>query len=170
MTRSLSHALVPSAETIYELGSRSQHLESLALNDSETRIVAAVDGDKDVVTIARDLQLTVFEASRALYCLAAVGVVVLTIDVGTLPWVSLALAGTFAVYGLIRKTSPVGSLDGLTLEMAVMAPFALVAVLVRGVMGAGTVGLSDPGLDLLLLITPHWEQRIFNQNIDSLPV
>ncbi|MFC2029502.1 DUF4388 domain-containing protein [Chloroflexota bacterium] len=67
--------MVPSADTIYELGSRSQHLQRLALNDSESRIVTAVDGDKDVATIARDLQLTVFEASRAFYCLAAVGVV-----------------------------------------------------------------------------------------------
>jgi len=34
-----------------------------------------VDGVKDVATIARELELTVFEASRAFYCLAAVGVV-----------------------------------------------------------------------------------------------
>ncbi len=85
--------------------------------------------------------------------IAALGVVVLTIDVGTLPWVSLALAGTFGVYGLVRKTSPVGSLDGLSLEMAAMAPFALVALAVRGAAGEGIVGLSDPGLDLLLLGT-----------------
>ena len=37
--------------------------------------MAAVDGVKDVATIARELGLTVFEASRAFYCLAAVGVV-----------------------------------------------------------------------------------------------
>ena len=34
-----------------------------------------MDGVKDVATIARELELTVFEASRAFYCLAAVGVV-----------------------------------------------------------------------------------------------
>lgn len=83
--------------------------------------------------------------------LATIGVAVLAIDLGTLPWVSLALAGTFGFYGLIRKTSTVGSLDGLTLEMAVMAPFALTAVLVRGALGEGVVGLHQPGLDLLLL-------------------
>ncbi len=61
------------------------------------------------------------------------------------------LAGTFAIYGLIRKTSPVGSLDGLSLEVGFMAPFALVVLAVRGFAGAGTVGLSDPRRDLLLL-------------------
>lgn len=89
----------------------------------------------------------------AAVALAALGVAVLTVDLGTLPWVSLALAGTFGVYGLVRKTSAVGSLDGLSLEMAAMAPFALVALGVRGATGDGVVGLSDPGLDLLLLGT-----------------
>ncbi len=85
--------------------------------------------------------------------LAAIGVAALAIDLGSLPWVSLALAATFGAYGLIRKTSLVGSLDGLTLEMAVMAPFALAAVLARGVIGQGIVGLDRPGTDLLLLGT-----------------
>jgi hypothetical protein len=36
--------------------------------------VVAVDGVKDVATIARELVLTLFETSRALYCLTAIGV------------------------------------------------------------------------------------------------
>ncbi|MFV0316405.1 MAG: EamA family transporter RarD [Microthrixaceae bacterium] len=83
--------------------------------------------------------------------LAALGVVVLTIDLRAVPWIALVLAGTFAVYGLLRKTSPVGSLDGLSLEVGFMAPFALAVVLVRAMTGAGAVGASDPGRDLLLL-------------------
>lgn len=83
--------------------------------------------------------------------IAAVGVVVLTIDVGTVPWVSLALASTFALYGLIRKTSPAGSLDGLTLEMAFLVPVALVVLAVRAAAGDGVVGASVPGRDLWLL-------------------
>jgi DNA-binding PadR family transcriptional regulator len=67
--------LIPSADIIFELGIGSQHLEKLALTLVEERIVAAVDGVKDVTTIARELELTVFEASRAFYCLTAVGVV-----------------------------------------------------------------------------------------------
>lgn len=82
---------------------------------------------------------------------AAVGVVVLTIDVGSAPWVSLYLAGTFALYGLIRKTSPAGSLDGLTLEMFVLVPFALVALLVRAGAAESVLTTQSLGMNVWLL-------------------
>lgn len=82
---------------------------------------------------------------------AAVGVAVLTIDVGSAPWVSLYLAGTFALYGLIRKTSPAGSLDGLTLEMFVLVPFALVALLVRAGAGESVLTTQSLGMNVWLL-------------------
>ncbi len=65
--------LVPSADTIFELGSVAKRLDGLALTSVEERIMAAVDGVKGVATIARDLDLTLFEASRVFYCLAAIG-------------------------------------------------------------------------------------------------
>ncbi len=67
--------LIPSADTIFEVGMAPQRLESLTLTETEEQIVAAIDGVKDVTSIARELGLTIFEASRAFYCLAAVGVV-----------------------------------------------------------------------------------------------
>jgi DNA-binding PadR family transcriptional regulator len=67
--------LVPSADAIFELGTASRRLDSLTLTTTEQQIVAAVDGIKEVTAIARELGLTIFEASRAFYCLAAVGVV-----------------------------------------------------------------------------------------------
>jgi hypothetical protein len=67
--------LIPSADTIFELGATAQRMEGLTLTPLEEQIAATVDGVKDVATIARELELTVFEASRAFYCLAAVGVV-----------------------------------------------------------------------------------------------
>jgi DNA-binding PadR family transcriptional regulator len=67
--------LIPSADTIFELGIGAARRDALTLSAVEEQIVAAVDGVKDVATIARELELTVFEASRAFYCLAAVGVV-----------------------------------------------------------------------------------------------
>jgi hypothetical protein len=66
--------LVPSADTVFELGFDGGRLDALALNQTEREIVAAMDGIRDVAAIARDQGLTVFEASRAFYCLAAVGV------------------------------------------------------------------------------------------------
>ncbi len=67
--------LIPSADTIFELGLGSAHLDALDLTPVENQIAGTVDGVKEVATIARELELTVFEASRAFYCLAAVGVV-----------------------------------------------------------------------------------------------
>jgi chloramphenicol-sensitive protein RarD len=57
--------------------------------------------------------------------LAAAGVIYLTVSYGTLPWISLALAFSFGLYGLVKKLSPLGSLYGLTLETATMFPLAL---------------------------------------------
>jgi hypothetical protein len=67
--------LIPSSDLIFELGLGAQRLESLSLTPGERRIVDAIDGIRDVATIAGQLGLTVFEASRAFYCLAAIGVV-----------------------------------------------------------------------------------------------
>lgn len=67
--------LVPSADAIFEQGLAPEHLEELSLTETESQILAAMDGVRDVATIARELGLTVFEASRAFYGLAAVGAV-----------------------------------------------------------------------------------------------
>ena len=62
----------------------------------------------------------------AAVAIAAAGVLYLTISYGTLPWIALTLAITFAFYGLIRKTARLNSLDGLTVEIAILAvPMAI---------------------------------------------
>lgn len=57
--------------------------------------------------------------------LAALGVLILGLGAGAAPWVPLALALTFGLYGLLRKVTRVSSLVGLTIETALIAPFAL---------------------------------------------
>lgn len=52
--------------------------------------------------------------------LAGVGVSLLAWGALDMLWISLSLAITFSTYGLIRKTTPVGSLPGLTIETAVL--------------------------------------------------
>ncbi len=56
---------------------------------------------------------------------AAAGVAWLTWQTGHLPWVGLFLALTFGTYGLLRKTSKLGALEGLSLETAILFPFAI---------------------------------------------
>lgn len=58
--------------------------------------------------------------------LAIVGVAILIISYGQVPWVSLVLASSFGVYGLLRKQVGVDSLPGLLIETAMMLPFAII--------------------------------------------
>jgi len=69
--------------------------------------------------------------------LAALAVVVLTVEAGGLPWVSLALAFTFAAYGYLRKTLPIGPSQGFFLEVLILFVPALLYLLWRGSAGEG---------------------------------
>ena len=64
----------------------------------------------------------------AAVAIAGLGVATMTFQAGELPWISLALAGTFALYGLIHKLSPQPPIAGLTREMLVLTPLALVGL------------------------------------------
>lgn len=67
--------------------------------------------------------------------LACAGVAVLALGAGGGLWISLAIALSFAFYGLIRKLAPVAAFEGLTVETLLLAPVAL----------AYLVWLSDHG-------------------------
>jgi chloramphenicol-sensitive protein RarD len=64
----------------------------------------------------------------AAVALALAGVLWLTWIAGRLPWIALVLAGSFGIYGLIRKTAPLGALEGLALENLLLAPIVLPAL------------------------------------------
>lgn len=54
-----------------------------------------------------------------------IGILWLAIPAGQIPWIALMLAGSFAIYGLIRKLAPMEALVGFSLETFLMLPFAL---------------------------------------------
>lgn len=56
--------------------------------------------------------------------LATIGVLVLTLSYGELPWIALALGISFTAYGVIRKQVPVGAMPGLFVETVVLLPLA----------------------------------------------
>lgn len=64
--------------------------------------------------------------------LAALGVVLMTWRAGRVPYVSLLLAGTWGIYGLVRKTARVDAMVGSAIETLVMAPIAVVYLLAIG--------------------------------------
>lgn len=72
---------------------------------------------------------------------AAGGVVAMTIQAGRLPWISLVLATTFALYGLFHKMRPQPPLGGLVREMAVLSPIALGVLAL--LLARGSAALAD---------------------------
>jgi chloramphenicol-sensitive protein RarD len=85
--------------------------------------------------------------------LAALGVIYLTFSYGSLPWVALILAFSFGLYGLLKKTAPLGSLYGLTLETAALFIPAVSFLLLTEMQGSGTFGHLGLSTTLLLAFT-----------------
>ncbi|WP_043743593.1 EamA family transporter RarD [Paramagnetospirillum magneticum] len=82
--------------------------------------------------------------------LALAGIVELAIGTGTAPWAALTLAGTFGVYGLLRKKLPVAPLTGLAVETGLMLPLAVAYLSWRVAEGAPLLG-GSPELGAALL-------------------
>jgi chloramphenicol-sensitive protein RarD len=83
--------------------------------------------------------------------IAAVAVVVLTVDYGRPPWIALALAGSFGLYGLMKKVVRVEAAPGLFVETALVVVPAGAVLAVLHAQGDGTAGNAGTGHLLLLL-------------------
>ena len=86
----------------------------------------------------------------AAVAVGAVAAVYLTVAGGVLPWISLSLAFSFGLYGLMRKTAALGALEGLTLETLLLAPPAIALLAWWTWQGSG--GLAHDGTTLAWLI------------------
>lgn len=67
---------------------------------------------------------------------AAVAVIVLTLGLGAAPWISLIMATTFAIYGVLKKQVSVGPVVSVTTEVLVLTPIALAWLFYIGGLGA----------------------------------
>ncbi len=83
--------------------------------------------------------------------LAGAGVVLVTIDYGSVPWVSLTLSISFGLYGLFKKKVKVDSSVGLMTETAIIVPAALIYWSYLGVSDSATAW-TLPGGSLALLL------------------
>lgn len=86
---------------------------------------------------------------------AAAGVGWLVVAAGRLPWIALLLVGTWGPYGFVRKRSPMGALDGLTVETLLVAPFAAGWLVWLAATGRGALGHSG-AVDTVLLLCSGW--------------
>lgn len=66
------------------------------------------------------------KAQIAAVALAAIGVLYLTFSYGVFPWVSLILAATFSIYGLLKKIVNIKPMFSLAIETLIVTPFALI--------------------------------------------
>lgn len=82
--------------------------------------------------------------------IAGVAVVVLTIDYGAVPWLSLVLAFSFGTYGLAKKSADVGAVESLAIETSILAPLAVVYLGWLTLRGDSTFGTEGFGHALLL--------------------
>jgi len=92
--------------------------------------------------------------------LACIGVMNMIISTGTVPWISLALAISFGIYGLLRKVLPVGALEGLLVETLFYLPFALIYL---GWLQNTGVGYFGSSLNMTVLL-------IFSGIITTVPL
>lgn len=83
--------------------------------------------------------------------LAALGVTVLVVQMGRLPWIALGLAGTWGGYSLMRKKTSLGALTGLAAETLLLAPLAAAFLLWREHQGVGALGHVSLTTTLLIL-------------------
>jgi chloramphenicol-sensitive protein RarD len=87
----------------------------------------------------------------AAVAIAAVAVLVLTVDYGRPPWIALSLALSFGGYGLMKKLVRVDAAPGLFVETALVAVPAVVFLAVLQVQGQGSFTAHGPGHALMLV-------------------
>ncbi|PYY49310.1 EamA family transporter RarD [Curtobacterium sp. MCLR17_043] len=118
--------------TVYVLATTTGHTVEAALGYFINPLVTIALG---VVVLRERLR----PAQWAAVGLSVVAVVVIAIGYGQMPWISLALAFSFGLYGLVKKRvgGTVDALSGLTIETVWLLPIAVVALVVLGVTGIG---------------------------------
>ncbi|NGY58742.1 EamA family transporter RarD [Lentzea sp. NEAU-D13] len=122
----------------------SQHVVESALGYFITPLVSVGLG---MIFLKERLRL----AQAVAIGVVAIAVIVLTVDYGRLPVISLVLACSFGVYGLLKKKVPLDAISSLTAESAVIAPLALVYLIVLG--SANTFTTEGTGHTLMILST-----------------
>jgi chloramphenicol-sensitive protein RarD len=128
LTFAVAGALIYVNWTVYVLATVSGRVVDAALGYFINPIVTVLLG---VVVLRERLRIGQWIAVG----ISALAVVVLGVEAGALPWISLALAASFGLYGLVKKQvgDSADVVTGLTLETAWLTPVAVIQLLVVGV-------------------------------------
>jgi len=132
---------------VYVFAALSGHVVEAALGYFTNPIVTVLLGVIVLRERLRPMQWTAIGIS-------ALAVLVLAVNYGKFPWIALALAFSFGLYGFIKKQvgGRVDAISGLTIETAWLTPLAgivLVVIAVNGDLVMGTAGTAHTVLLLL---------------------
>lgn len=140
----ISAVIIVSVWYIYILAMITDHVVEASMGYYINPLISVVLG-----MIFLKERLTLWQ--NIAFVLAILGVVILTVEFGRIPWIALSLAVGFGLYGLMRKTSRVGSIKGLTAETAILSPLALVYILFLLYGRTGSVVDATVATHLLLM-------------------
>ena len=132
---------------VYVFAALSGHVVEAALGYFTNPIVTVLLGVIVLRERLRPLQWTAIGIS-------ALAVLVLAVNYGKFPWIALALAFSFGLYGFIKKQvgGRVDAISGLTIETAWLTPLAAIVLLVLAVNGDLVMGTAGTAHTVLLLL------------------
>ena len=132
--------------TVYVFASVSGHVVEASLGYFTNPIVTVLLGVIVLRERLRPLQWVALGVS-------AIAVLVIAIGYGAFPWIALTLAFSFGLYGLVKKRvgPSADAVSGLTIETAVLAPAAVVVLVVIGLTSGLSFGALGTGHALLML-------------------
>jgi len=132
---------------VYVFAALSGHVVEAALGYFTNPIVTVLLGVIVLRERLRPLQWTAIGIS-------ALAVLVLAVNYGKFPWIALALAFSFGLYGFIKKQvgGRVDAISGLTIETAWLAPAAAIALVVMALGGDLVMGTAGTTHTVLLLL------------------
>jgi chloramphenicol-sensitive protein RarD len=132
--------------SVYVYASVSGHVVEAALGYFTNPLVTVLLGVLVLRERLRPLQWIAIS-------LSAIAVLVIAVGYGSFPWIALALAFSFGLYGLVKKRvgPTTDALSGLTIETAVLAPVAAVVLVVMALTSGLTIGSFGTAHTLLML-------------------
>jgi chloramphenicol-sensitive protein RarD len=144
LTLLASGVCVASNWSIYIVGVLSGKLLSVSMGYFINPLVSVLLG---VLVLRERLR---FWQIIAVLC-AFSGVLYMSVGSSGVPWISLALAFSFGLYGLLRKTVGVQAIPGTFVESLLVSPIVICYLLLEGIRGTSAFGSADAPTHLLLI-------------------
>lgn len=143
-TNLLSSLLLTTNWLIYVIGVNTGHVTECSLGYFLVPLVNVATGRFFLHEHLRPLQWLAIAS-------AAAGVTLMVVQLGQVPWIALALAGSWGAYSLMRKQTKLGAVTGLAVETLLLAPFAIGYLIWRQATGEGVLGHADTTTQVLVM-------------------